>query len=127
MRKLRQATAKDVLSRPGPEIFYKFMLNTSTPAACSRKALERSAKIIARLISQAADFNKTFLYLEQAVIHNDRFPFSRQRMTELKDMMAVFQRQLMLEHTELMFRASQSDTAAEVDAFITEQTRRAQA
>ena len=109
----------DVVSRPGLGIFFIFMLTTSNPADYSKKSLEGCTELIADLVEGAADLKKSFLYLEETA-KKRRCPLNGQRMSELKDMMTVFQRQLMLEKTELEFLLAQKEDQEEVEAALKE-------
>lgn len=95
------------------------MLTTSNPAAYSKKSLEDCTVLIAELIEGSADLKKSFLYLEETGKKRN-CPLNHQRMSELKDMMAVFQRQLMLEKTELEFLIAQKEDQEEVEAALKE-------
>lgn len=92
---------------------------TSNPAAYSKKSLEDCTELIAELIEGSADLKKSFLYLEETGKKRN-CPLNHQRMSELKDMMAVFQRQLMLEKTELEFLIAQKEDQEEVEAALKE-------
>ena len=95
------------------------MLTTSNPAAYSKKSLEACTELIQELIEGSAEFKKAFLYLEETGKKHS-CPLNEQRMSELKDMMTVFQRQLMLEKTELEFLLAQKKDQEEVEAVLKE-------
>ena len=95
------------------------MLNTSKPAAYSKKSVEYCKELIEELIDGSSEFHKAFLYLE-ATGKKLNCPLDQQRMSELKDLMTVFQRQLMLEKTELEFLIAQKEDQEEVEAILKE-------
>lgn len=95
------------------------MSTKTITAAYSKKSLESCTELIQNLIEESAEFKKEFLYLEETGKKHS-CPLNEQRMSELKDMMTVFQRQLMLEKTELEFLIAQKEDQEEVEAVLKE-------
>lgn len=112
-----------VVSRPGLEFFY-FMLTTQKSAAYSKKSLESCTELIQDLIDGSTDFHKTFMYLEEAM-KKVGGPIDMQRMSELKDLWSVSNRQLLIQKAELEFQISQLEAKEEVDAALKQHIEKA--